>query len=270
MGLSLAEYVITEAGFGADLGAEKFLNIKCGYGKLKPKMIVLVATIRALRHHGGAQTEEYNTPSIERVEKGFENLAKHIENCQTMGLNPVVAINNFISDTEEEIELVKKLCAQMGVKAVLSQGWAKGGNGTQELAHAVVAEIEKGTNNFRPLYDWNSSIKDKIFTIAQKIYGATSVNYSSKAEADLRKIEKLGLQKLPICMAKTQKSFSDDEKKIGRPKNFEITVREFEIASGAGFLIPILGNMMRMPGLPAIPASENMTIDKEGKISGLS
>ncbi len=270
MGLSLAEYVITEAGFGADLGAEKFLNIKCGYGKLKPKMIVLVATIRALRHHGGAQTEEYNTPSIERVEKGFENLAKHIENCQTMGLNPVVAINNFISDTEEEIELVKKLCAQMGVKAVLSQGWAKGGNGTQELAHAVVAEIEKGTNNFRPLYDWNSSVKDKIFTIAQKIYGATSVNYSSKAEADLRKIEKLGLQKLPICMAKTQKSFSDDEKKIGRPKNFEITVREFEIASGAGFLIPILGNMMRMPGLPAIPASENMTIDKEGKISGLS
>jgi formate--tetrahydrofolate ligase len=270
MGLSLAEYVITEAGFGADLGAEKFLNIKCGYGKLKPKMIVLVATIRALRHHGGAQTEEYNTPSIERVEKGFENLAKHIENCQTMGLNPVVAINNFISDTEEEIELVKKLCAQMGVKAVLSQGWAKGGNGTQELAHAVVAEIEKGTNNFRPLYDWNFSVKDKIFTIAQKIYGATSVNYSSKAEADLRKIEKLGLQKLPICMAKTQKSFSDDEKKIGRPKNFEITVREFEIASGAGFLIPILGNMMRMPGLPAIPASENMTIDKEGKISGLS
>ncbi len=270
MGLSLAEYVITEAGFGADLGAEKFLNIKCGYGKLKPKMIVLVATIRALRHHGGAQTEEYNTPSIERVEKGFENLAKHIENCQTMGLNPVVAINNFISDTEEEIELVKKLCAQMGVKAVLSQGWAKGGNGTQELAYAVVAEIEKGTNNFRPLYDWNSSVKDKIFTIAQKIYGATSVNYSSKAEADLRKIEKLGLQKLPICMAKTQKSFSDDEKKIGRPKNFEITVREFEIASGAGFLIPILGNMMRMPGLPAIPASENMTIDKEGKISGLS
>jgi formate--tetrahydrofolate ligase len=270
MGLSLAEYVITEAGFGADLGAEKFLNIKCGYGKLKPKMIVLVATIRALRHHGGAQTEEYNTPSIERVEKGFENLAKHIENCQTMGLNPVVAINNFISDTEEEIELVKKLCAQMGVKAVLSQGWAKGGNGTQELANAVVAEIEKGTNNFRPLYDWNSSVKDKIFTIAQKIYGATSVNYSSKADADLRKIEKLGLQKLPICMAKTQKSFSDDEKKIGRPKNFEITVREFEIASGAGFLIPILGNMMRMPGLPAIPASENMTIDKEGKISGLS
>lgn len=270
MGLSLAEYVITEAGFGADLGAEKFLNIKCGYGKLKPKMIVLVATIRALRHHGGAQTEEYNTPSIERVEKGFENLAKHIENCQIMGLNPVVAINNFISDTEEEIELVKKLCAEMGVKAALSQGWAKGGNGTQELARAVVAEIEKGTNNFSPLYDWNSSVKDKIFTIAQKIYGATSVNYSSKAEADLRKIEKLGLQKLPICMAKTQKSFSDDEKKIGRPKNFEITVREFEIASGAGFLIPILGNMMRMPGLPAIPASENMTIDKEGKISGLS
>lgn len=270
MGLSLAEYVITEAGFGADLGAEKFLNIKCGYGKLKPKMIVLVATIRALRHHGGAQTEEYNTPSIERVEKGFENLAKHIENCQTMGLNPVVAINNFISDTEEEIELVKKLCAEMGVKAVLSQGWAKGGNGTQELARAVVTEIEKGTNNFSPLYDWNSSVKDKIFTIAQKIYGATSVNYSSKAEADLRKIEKLGLQKLPICMAKTQKSFSDNEKKIGRPKNFEITVREFEIASGAGFLIPILGNMMRMPGLPAIPASENMTIDKEGKISGLS
>ncbi len=270
MGLSLGDYVVTEAGFGADLGAEKFLNIKCGYGKLAPKAIVIVATIRALRHHGGAMPEEYNTPDIERVKKGFANLEKHIENCKKMGLNPVVAINNFYTDSQEEIDLLIGLCKSIGVQAVLSKGWAEGGNGTKALAEAVVAEIESGKNHFKPLYDWSSGVKDKINTIAKEIYGADGVEYATKAEADIKRIEKLGLAGLPICMAKTQKSFSDDEKKIGRPSEFTVTVREFEIAAGAGFLIPILGNMMRMPGLPNIPASEGMDIDDNGVISGLS
>lgn len=270
MGMSLSDYVVTEAGFGADLGAEKFLDIKCGYGNLKPEAIVLVATIRALRHHGGSPADEYNTPSVERVAKGFENLAKHIENAKKFGLTPVVAINNFISDTEEEVQLVKDKCAEMGVKAVLSEGWAKGGEGTKDLAQAVVDVIEEGKNDFKPLYDWKSPVEDKIATIAKEIYGADGVEYTSQARLGLRRIEKLGLSDLPICMAKTQKSLSDNDKLIGRPTGFNITVREFEIAAGAGFLIPILGNMMRMPGLPAVPASEGMTIDKDGKITGLS
>ncbi|MCB9261752.1 MAG: formate--tetrahydrofolate ligase [Flavobacteriales bacterium] len=270
MGLSLGDYVVTEAGFGADLGAEKFLDIKCGYGKLRPEALVLVATIRALRHHGGAQPEEYNTPSVERVQKGFENLEKHIENSKKFGLNPVVAINNFYTDSQEEIDWLIEKCASIGVQAVLSKGWADGGNGTQDLAKAVVAEIENGANNFKALYDWNASIKEKIETIAKEIYGADGVDYTSKAEAGIRTIDKLGLSALPICMAKTQKSFSDNEKKIGRPRGFRVTVREFEIAAGAGFVIPILGDMMRMPGLPAVPASEGMTIDANGVISGLS
>jgi len=270
MGLSLSDYVVTEAGFGADLGAEKFLNIKCGYGNLKPKALVLVATIRALRHHGGATPDQYNDASVERVQKGFENLEKHIENSKKFGLNPVVAVNNFHTDSEEEINWLIEKCASLGVKAVLSKGWAEGGNGTQDLARAVVEEIEGGNNNFEPLYDWNSPVKEKIETIAKEIYGADGVDFAAKANVGLRTIDKLGLSHLPICMAKTQKSFSDNDKLVGRPTGFRVTVREFEIAAGAGFLIPILGNMMRMPGLPAVPASEGMTIDNNGKISGLS
>jgi len=270
MGLSLSDYVVTEAGFGADLGAEKFLNIKCGYGNLKPKALVLVATIRALRHHGGATPDQYNDASVERVQKGFENLEKHIENSKKFGLNPVIAVNNFHTDSEEEINWLIEKCASLGVKAVLSKGWAEGGNGTQDLARAVVEEIEGGNNNFEPLYDWNSPVKEKIETIAKEIYGADGVDFAAKANVGLRTIDKLGLSHLPICMAKTQKSFSDNEKLVGRPTGFRVTVREFEIAAGAGFLIPILGNMMRMPGLPAVPASEGMTIDNNGKISGLS
>ena len=270
MGMSLSDYVVTEAGFGADLGAEKFLNIKCGYAGLKPKAIVLVATVRALRHHGGAAKEEYNTPSVERVENGFANLEKHIENAKKFGLTPVVAINNFISDTDEEIQLVKDKCAAMGVKAVVSKGWGEGGNGTQDLAQAVVDVIESGSNDFKPLYDWDLSVKEKIEIIAKEIYGADGVDYAKKALTDLKRIESLGLDKLPICMAKTQKSFSDNDKLIGRPTGFKVSVREFEIAAGAGFIIPILGKMMRMPGLPAVPASEGMDIDADGKISGLS
>ncbi len=270
MGLTLGDYVVTEAGFGADLGAEKFLNIKCGYGNLKPKALVLVATIRALRHHGGATPDQLNEASLERVQAGFPNLEKHIENSVKFGLTPVVAINNFYTDSKEEIDWIISRCKEMGVRAVLSKGWADGGNGTTELAQAVVDVIEKGHNVFKPLYDWNSPVKEKIATIAREIYGADGVDYAAKANIGLRTIDKLGLAHLPICMAKTQKSFSDNEKLIGRPTNFRITVREFEIAAGAGFLIPILGNMMRMPGLPSIPASEGMKIDKNGVITGLS
>ena len=271
MGLSLGDYVVTEAGFGADLGAEKFLNIKCGYGKLKPSSVVLVATIRALKHHGGALANELNIPSVEKVKKGFCNLEKHIENIRKFGITPVIAINHFVKDTEEEINVLIELCNLLNVKAVVSKGWLQGGNGTQELAKAVVEEIEKSTSsNFKPLYDWNASVKQKIETIAKEIYGADTIEYATKAEQDLKRIESLGLSHLPICMAKTQKSFSDNEKRIGRPINFTITVREFEIAAGAGFIIPILGSMMRMPGLPSIPASEGMSIDDNGVISGLS
>lgn len=270
VGLSLSDFVVTEAGFGADLGAEKFLDIKCVSAGLKPEAVVLVATIRALRHHGGAPKEEYNTASIERVEAGFPNLQKHIENIKKFGLNPVVAINAFPTDTEEEIELIQSKCIEIGVNAIVAEGWANGGNGMEELARAVVNEVESGKNNFTQLYNWELPIKDKIETIAQEIYGAVGVDYSKQALTDLAKINNLGLNALPICMAKTQKSFSDNDKMLARPANFRITVREFEFAAGAGFIIPILGKMMRMPGLPATPASEGMSIDKNGKISGLS
>ncbi len=270
MGLSLSEYVVTEAGFGADLGAEKFLDIKCVSGGLKPKATVLVATIRALRHHGGAPKEEYNTPSVERVNNGLANLDKHIENMQKFGLNPVVAINAFPTDSAEEVALIQERCAAKGVKAVVGNGWADGGDGMTDLAHAVVDVIESGSNQFKQLYDWNAPVKEKIETIAREIYGADGVEYSKKALTGLKKIEDLGLAGLPICMAKTQKSFSDNDKLLGRPTGFMVNVREFEFAAGAGFIIPILGVMMRMPGLPATPASEGMSIDKNGKISGLS
>jgi len=270
MGLSLADYVVTEAGFGADLGAEKFLNIKCVSGNLKPKALVLVATIRALRHHGGATKEQYNDASVERVSKGFANLEKHIENCKKFGLNPVVAINAFPSDSTEEVKLIQERCLAMGVKAVVAEGFAKGGDGMTNLAQAVVDEVNAGKNNFTPLYDWSLPIKDKIEKIAKEIYGADGVDYAKQALTDLKKIDTLGLQGLPVCMAKTQKSFSDNEALTGRPTGFRVTVREFEFATGAGFVIPIFGNMMRMPGLPEHPASEGMTIDNNGKISGLS
>lgn len=270
MGLSLADYVVTEAGFGADLGAEKFMNIKCGYSGLAPDALVLVATIRALRYHGGAKKTEFNTPSLDKVKKGYANLEKHIENCKKFGITPVVAINHFETDAPEEIDYVIAETARHGVQAVFSDCWANGGEGTKELAQAVVDMIDSGKNNFRPLYDWSLPVEDKIKLIATEIYGADDVEYSPKAREGLKTIKELGFDKLPVCMAKTQKSFSDNETKIGRPRDFIITVREFEYAAGAGFVIPILGDMMRMPGLPAIPASEGMDIDATGKITGLS
>ncbi len=268
--MSLADYVVTEAGFGADLGAEKFLDLKCPIAGLKPKAIVLVATVRALRHHGGAKKEEYNTPDLGRVQKGFENLGKHLENCKKFGITPVVAINSFISDSPEEIAFIQAKCQELGAKAVLSKGWAHGGEGTRDLAQAVVDVIDAGQNAYKPLYDWALSVEEKIRIIATEIYGASHIEYSAKAKSQLREFAKAGFDRLPICMAKTQKSFSDDERKIGRPVDFTITIREFEVAAGAGFVVPILGEMMRMPGLPAIPAAEGMDIDNDGTITGLS
>lgn len=270
MGMSLSDFVVTEAGFGADLGAEKFLDIKCPVGGLKPKALVIVATVRALRHHGGAKPEEYNTPNMDYIKKGFENLEKHIENCKKFGLTAVVALNNFYTDSQEEINYVIEKCGSLGVKAVVSKGWGDGGNGTMDLAKAVVEVIESKKNNYKQLYDWNLSIEEKIKTIATEIYGADDVTYSPKARNQMRDFAKLGFDKFPICMAKTQKSFSEDEKRVGRPTGFKINIREFEVAAGAGFLVAIVGEMMRMPGLPVIPASEGMDIDNEGNITGLS
>ncbi|MDT0552802.1 formate--tetrahydrofolate ligase [Urechidicola vernalis] len=270
MGLSLSDYVVTEAGFGADLGAEKFLDIKCAAADLNPKCVVLVATIRALRHHGGAKKEEYNTPNLERVTEGFKNLEKHIENIRKFNIEPVVAINSFISDSDEEVQFIKDACANLGVQAVLSEGWAKGGEGTQDLARAVVDVVENKATQFKPIYDWKSPMKEKIETIAKEIYGADGVVFDKKAALNLKRIDRLGFNDFAVCMAKTQKSFSDVESRIGRPTGFKVTVREIEIAAGARFVIPILGKMMRMPGLPSVPASTNMTIDNNGVISGLS
>ena len=270
MGLSLSNYVVTEAGFGADLGAEKFLNIKSAFANLNPKCVVLVATIRALRHHGGVKKENYNVQNLEAVKEGFKNLEKHIENIRKYNIEPVVAVNSFLSDTSEEVNFVIEKCSSLGVHAVLSEGWSKGGEGTKELAKAVVDIVENKATQYKPLYDWKSPVTEKIEIIAKEIYGASEVEYSKKAQLNLRRINRLGFNDFAICMAKTQKSFSDNEQLIGRPEGFTVTVREIEIAAGAQFIIPILGKMMRMPGLPAIPASEGMTIDKDGIISGLS
>ncbi len=270
MGLSLSEYVVTEAGFGADLGAEKFFNIKCTSSGLKPEAVVIVATIRALRHHGGAKKDAINIPDTEKVRSGFANLEKHIENILVFGIMPIVAINYFPADTASEIALVQELCREKNISAILCKGFSEGGKGMTDLAKAVTASIEKKESDFHPLYDSSLSIEDKIRIIATTIYGADRVAYSAKATTQLKRINELGFSHFPVCIAKTPKSLSDDDKKTGRPTGFVITVREFEIASGAGFVIPVLGDTMRMPGLPNVPAAEGMDIDANGKISGLS
>lgn len=270
MGLSLSEYVVTEAGFGADLGAEKFFNIKCVAAGLKPEAVVVVATIRALRHHGGAKKDMLGTPDLEKVRSGFSNLEKHIENVMSFGMKPIVAINLFPGDSPEEIALVQELCRQDDIEAVVCKGFSEGGKGMTDLAKAVSRSIDSRENDFHTLYEHDISIEDKIHTIATILYGARDVAYSARARTQLKRINDLGFNKMPVCMAKTPKSLSDDERKTGRPADFVVTVREFEIASGAGFVIPILGDMMRMPGLPNIPAAENMDIDENGKITGLS
>jgi len=268
-GMSLAEYTVTEAGFGCDLGAEKFLDIKCQSAGLSPKALVLVATVRALRYHGGADLKTINDANPDAVRKGLENMEKHLENAQTFGLPTVVAMNRFVTDSDEELAIIRERCEQLGASVELSEVWAKGGDGAIDLAKAVVKAVESAKEPFKPIYDWSWPVKEKIEAIATTIYGADGVDYTAKAQADLRKITTLGLDGLPICIAKTQKSLSDNEKLLGRPTGFRITVREIEIAAGAGFLVPITGNIMRMPGLPATPASENIDIDDDGVISGL-
>jgi formate--tetrahydrofolate ligase len=269
MGLSLSDYVVTEAGFASELGAEKFLNIKCQYGGLSPNASVIVATIRALKYHGGVKLANLGEANPEAVEKGLPNLEKHIENIKNFNLKPVVAINKFASDSDEEIEVVRKRCEDLGVKVALCEAWEKGGEGAEELAKMVVEEAEKCTTCFEPLYDFNWDIEKKLHTIATKMYGADHVEYTVKAKTQMKLFEKIGLDKLPMCVAKTQKSLSDDQYKLGRPKDFTVKIREFEVAAGAGFLIPIAGTIMRMPGLPSHPSAEKIDIDKDGNISGL-
>ncbi len=268
MGLSLADYVVTEAGFGADLGAEKFLDIKCVSAGLSPSAIVLVATIRALKHHGG-ENNGFNGSSVEALKAGLVNLEKHLENIKAFNVPYVVAINKFVADTDEEIAIVKEKCAALGVIAVEADVWGNGGTGTENLAHAVAKAADSCEHKFTPVYDWNTPVKEKINAVASKIYGAKAVDYTPHARRDLRRIANLGLENLPVCIAKTQKSLSDNPKLLGRPKDFLVTVREIEIAAGAGFLIPITGDIMRMPGLPATPAAEKIDIDNEGNITGL-
>lgn len=269
MGMSMSDYVVTEAGFGFDLGAEKFFDIKCGYSGLSPKAVVLVATARALKYHGGADLDKINEPNMEALEKGIENLEKHIENIQTFDICAVVAVNKFATDTDEEIEFIKKRSDEKGIDAVVADVWGQGGEGAIELAKRVKFVADNCKNKYKPMYEWEWDVPKKIETLAKKIYGAAAIDFSSQAKRDLKKIEQLELTKLPICVAKTQKSLSDNPKLLGRPKDFVVTVRQIEIASGAGFLIPITGNIMRMPGLPATPSAEKIDIDKDGNISGL-
>ncbi|QAR31063.1 formate--tetrahydrofolate ligase [Ornithobacterium rhinotracheale] len=270
MGLSLSKYVVTEAGFGADLGAEKFLDIKCTAAGLSPEAAVVVATVRALRHHGGASKEELQMPDLEKLKLGFPNLEKHIENVQKFNLKPVVAINAYPNDSEEELQYIIEQCAQKGIKAIIAEGFAKGGDGMKDLAKAVVEITENNNEKFTPIYNASDSVEDKINKIATEIYGAKSVKYLAKAKRQIKELQKNGFDKLPVCMVKTPKSLSDDDKKLGRPEGFFVTVREFEIAAGAGFIIPMLGDAMRMPGLPPVPAAEGMDIDDHGMITGLS
>ena len=269
MGMSLSDYVVTEAGFGFDLGAEKFLDIKCVSAGLSPAAVVLVATVRALRYHGGADLKAIHDPDPEAVTRGLSNLEKHVENMRHFGMDCVIAINKFTTDTPAEIDLVKERCAQLGKQAIVTDSWAQGGEGAEALAAAVVQVINRGSPGFRPLYQWDWPLERKIETIAKEIYGARAIDYTAKARQDRRTIKKLKLEGLPICMAKTQKSLSDDPDLLGRPKDFVVTVRQIEIASGAGFLIPITGEIMRMPGLPPKPAAENIDIDAEGNVVGL-
>ena len=266
--LKMADYTVTEAGFGADLGGDKFLDMKCRFSGFKPDGVVIVATIRALKMHGGLAKTELATENIEALKKGMTNLAKHIENIQKFGLPIVVAINAFPTDTENELQELKALCESMGASVSISEAWAKGGEGAIDLAQKVIEATEK-PSNFQYMYDVNDSIKDKINAIATKIYGAAGVNYTPAVEKTIAEFEAEGLDKMPICMAKTQYSLSDDQFKLGAPTGFKITVRELRISAGAGFIVALTGNILTMPGLPKKPAAENMDIDINGKITGL-
>jgi len=267
--LKLADYCITEAGFGADLGAEKFFNIKCRMAGLKPDAVVLVATIRALKYNGGVKKEDLGEENLNALKSGIVNLEKHIENIKKFGLPVIVAINHFESDTDEEIEFVKNFCKSMNVDVAFSDVFSKGGEGGKELAEKLVELLDTTVSNFKPLYDLNLPIKEKIEIIAKEIYGAKSVIYSSQADKTIKKIESMGLDKLPICMAKTQYSLSDNPSLLGRPEGFDINVKELKISAGAGFIVALTGDIMTMPGLPKVPAAEKIDIDSSGVIQGL-
>lgn len=269
MALKLGDVVVTEAGFGADLGAEKFLDIKCRYGDLNPDCIVIVATIRALKHHGGISKEELNIPNVQALEKGIVNLEKQIENMKKYNVPVVVAINKFIFDSNEEVKFIKEFCSKLGVDVALSNVWAEGGEGGLELANAVNKMLENEESNFKVLYDEKTNIKDKILTIAKEIYGAENVQYTLAANRQISEIEKFQLDKLPICMAKTQYSLSDNQYLLGRPENFNITVKEVRVSTGAGFIVVLTGDIMTMPGLPKVPAANKMDILENGEIVGL-
>lgn len=269
MALKLADYTITEAGFGADLGAEKFFNIKSRFAGLKPDAAVIVATVRALKHHGGSSKEELGQENLDYLAKGFENLEKHIENVNKFGVPAVVAINRFPTDTERELDFLIDKCKENGAEAVISEVWAKGGDGAIDLAKKLVEVIESQKSNFKVLYDVNDSIKEKIEKIAKEVYGADGVDFTKACEKQIANIEKLGMDKMPICMAKTQYSLSDDPSLIARPMGFRITVRDIRISNGAGFLVALTGDIMTMPGLPKVPAANNIDILPSGEIAGL-
>ena len=269
MALKLGDVVVTEGGFGADLGAEKFLDIKCRYGNLTPNCVVIVATMRALKHHGGVKKEELNTPNVEALAKGIVNLEKQIENMKKYNVPVVVAINKFVTDSNEEIQFIKDFCEKLEVKVALSDVWAKGGEGGLELANIVNEVLDNEESNFKVLYDEKDTIKDKILTIAKEIYGAKNVLYTPAANRQIAELERFELDKLPICMAKTQYSLSDNPALLGRPENFDITVKEVRVSNGAGFIVVLTGDIMTMPGLPKVPAANRMDILENGEIVGL-
>ena len=269
LALKLSDITVTEAGFGADLGAEKFLNIKCRYGNLTPNCVVVVATIRALKHHGGVRREDLNTPNVEALRRGIGNLEKQIENIKKYNVPVVVAINKFTSDSNEEVAYIKEFCKSINIKVALSDVWAKGGEGGLELADVVEEVIENEESKFKPLYDEKSTIEEKVLTIAREVYGATKVLYTPVAKKQIAELEKFNLDKLPICMAKTQYSLSDNPNLLGKPENFDITVKEIRVSNGAGFIVALTGDVMTMPGLPKVPAANKMEILEDGEIVGL-
>lgn len=269
MALKLGDYVVTEAGFGADLGAEKFLDIKCRFGGLIPNCVVIVATIRALKHHGGVKKEALNISDVDALARGVENLHKQIENIQKYGVTPVVAINKFITDSEEEVRFIEDFCKSIGVKVALAEVWEKGGDGGLDLAKSVLDVVENTVPNFKYLYDEKLSIKEKMSIIAKEIYGAAEVRYSKNAEKQIESLEGLELDKKPICVAKTQYSLSDNPQLLGRPDGFIVNVMDVRISNGAGFIVVLTGDIMTMPGLPKVPAAEKMDILPDGSIMGL-
>lgn len=269
LGLKLGDYLVTEAGFGADLGGEKFFDIKCRYGELKPAATVIVATIRALKMHGGVAKSDLGMENLEALDSGFENLIKQVENIRKFNVPVMVAVNRFINDTEKEIELLIKKCKDFGVEVALNEVWAKGSEGGTQMAQKLVKLIETEESNFKPIYDVNSSIKEKLNIIVKEIYGGDGVVFEANAKKQMKKIEELGLDKIPVCIAKTQYSFSDDSKLLGAPKGFNITIKTVRVSAGAGFIVCEAGNIMTLPGLPKVPAAQKMDIDENGVITGL-